>query len=44
VTRIANDSADKIGVAHGLRADEITVVDGYAVIYRAAVEVDLEGV
>ena len=30
VTRIANDTADKIGVARELRADEITVIDGYA--------------
>ena len=30
VTRIANDTADKIGVGRPLRPDEITVVDGYA--------------
>ena len=30
VTRIANDTADRIGVGRPLRAEEITVVDGYA--------------
>ena len=30
VTRIANDTADRIGVGRPLRPDEITVVDGYA--------------
>ena len=30
VTRIANDTADKIGVGRPLRPDEITVIDGYA--------------
>jgi len=29
VTRIANDTADKIGVGRDLRADEITVLPGY---------------
>jgi 1-aminocyclopropane-1-carboxylate deaminase len=30
VTRIANDTADRIGVGRPLRPEEITVVDGYA--------------
>ena len=30
VTRIANDTAERIGVGRALRPDEITVVDGYA--------------
>ena len=30
VTRIANDTAERIGVERALRADEITLVDGYA--------------
>jgi 1-aminocyclopropane-1-carboxylate deaminase len=30
VTRIANDSAERIGLSRALRPDEITVVDGYA--------------
>jgi len=30
VTRIANDTADRIGVGRVLRPEEITVVDGYA--------------
>jgi 1-aminocyclopropane-1-carboxylate deaminase len=30
VTRIANDTADRIGLDRQLRPDEITVVDGYA--------------
>jgi len=30
VTRIANDTADRIGVGRALRPEEITVVDGYA--------------
>jgi 1-aminocyclopropane-1-carboxylate deaminase len=30
VTRIANDTADRIGVGRTLRPDEITIVDGYA--------------
>jgi len=29
VTRIATDTAERIGVGHALRDDEITVVDGY---------------
>jgi 1-aminocyclopropane-1-carboxylate deaminase len=30
VTRIANDTAERIGLGRALRPDEITVVDGYA--------------
>ena len=30
VTRIATDTAERIGVARALRPDEITIVDGYA--------------
>ena len=30
VTRIANDTAERIGVGRALRPDEVTVVDGYA--------------
>ncbi len=30
VTRIANDTAERIGVGRALRPDEITVIDGYA--------------
>jgi 1-aminocyclopropane-1-carboxylate deaminase len=30
VTRIANDTAERIGLRRALRPDEITVVDGYA--------------
>ncbi len=30
VTRIATDTAERIGVGRSLRADEITIVDGYA--------------
>ena len=30
VTRIANDTAERIGLGRALRPDEITIVDGYA--------------
>jgi 1-aminocyclopropane-1-carboxylate deaminase len=30
VTRIANDTAERIDLGRALRPDEITVVDGYA--------------
>ena len=45
VTRIARDTADKIGVDRDLRADEITIVDGYSAgIYGVPDEQTLDAI